>query len=52
MLEYIPRERLSDALTALLREFERAGFSHVRFKTFPLPVRYMGVWRHVIEAWN
>ena len=91
MLEYVPRERLSDALAALrrrladrgrvvvcitkrnwltrlmigwwwrshvyskgelLREFERAGFSHVTFKAFPLPVRHLAVWGHVIEAWD
>jgi cyclopropane fatty-acyl-phospholipid synthase-like methyltransferase len=91
MLEYVPRERLSEALAALrerladggrlvvfitkrnwltrlmigwwwrsnvyskgelLHEFERAGFSHVTFKSFPLPVRYLAVWGHVIEAWN
>jgi cyclopropane fatty-acyl-phospholipid synthase-like methyltransferase len=91
MLEYVPRERLSDALAALrtrladsgrlvvfitkrnwltrlliawwwrsnlyskselLRELERAGFSHVTFKTFPLTVRYLALWGYVIEAWN
>ena len=91
MLEYVPRERLSDALAALrtrladsgrlvvfitkrnwltrlliawwwrsnlyskselLREFERAGFSHVTFKAFPPTVRYLAVWGYVIEAWN
>jgi ubiquinone/menaquinone biosynthesis C-methylase UbiE len=91
MLEYVPREQLSDALAALrrrladsgrllvfitkrnwltrlmigrwwrsniyskgelLREFERAGFSHVTFRTFPLNVRYLAVWGHVIEAWD
>jgi 2-polyprenyl-3-methyl-5-hydroxy-6-metoxy-1,4-benzoquinol methylase len=91
MLEYVPRERLSDALAALrgrladsarlvvfitkrnwltrlligwwwrsnlyskgelLHEFERAGFSHVTFRPFPLSVRYLAVWGYVIEAWN
>jgi cyclopropane fatty-acyl-phospholipid synthase-like methyltransferase len=91
MLEYVPRERLSEALAALrgrladggclvvsitkrnwltrlmigwwwesnvyskrelLHEFERAGFSHVRFQTFPLAVRYLAVWGDVVEAWN
>ncbi len=91
MLEYVPRERLSEAVAALrgrladggrvvvfitkrnwltrfmiawwwecnvyskgelLHEFERAGFSHVRFRTFPLTVRYLAVWGYVIEAWN
>ena len=91
MLEYVPRERLSEALAALrgrladggrlvafitkqngltrlmvgwwwesnvyrkgelLHEFERAGFSHVRFQTFPLSVRYLAVWGYVVEAWN
>ena len=91
MLEYIPRERLAEALAALrgrladggrlvvfitkrnwltrlmigwwwesnvygkgelLAEFERAGFSHVTFRTFPLTVRYLAVWGYVVEAWN
>jgi cyclopropane fatty-acyl-phospholipid synthase-like methyltransferase len=91
MLEYLPRERLPDALAALrrrladrgrlvvfitkrnwltrlmigwwwrsnvyskgelLREFQRAGFSHVTFRAFPLPVRHLAVWGHVIEAWD
>jgi ubiquinone/menaquinone biosynthesis C-methylase UbiE len=91
MLEYVPRERLSDALAGLrrrladrgrlvvfitkrnwltrlmigwwwrsnvyskaelLHEFERADFSHVTFKAFPLPVRHLAVWGHVIEAWD
>ena len=91
MLEYVPRERLSDALAALRRrlddsgrllvfitkrnwltrllvgwwwesnlyrkdellaEFERAGFSRVRFRAFPLTVRYLAVWGYVVEAWD
>jgi ubiquinone/menaquinone biosynthesis C-methylase UbiE len=89
MLEYVPRERVADALAALrtrlavggrlvvfitkrnwltrpmiawwwrsnvyserelLHEFERAGFTHVRFKTFPAAVRYLALWGYVIEA--
>lgn len=91
MLEYLPQERLSDALAALRRrldasgrlvvfitkrnwltrllvgwwwesnlyrkdellaEFERAGFSKVRFRAFPLTARYLAAWGYVVEAWD
>jgi SAM-dependent methyltransferase len=91
MLEYLPRERLSEALAALgkrlnesgrlvvfitrrnwltrlligwwwesnlyhkdelLAEFERAGFSQVKFRPFPLTVRYLAAWGYVVEAWD
>jgi cyclopropane fatty-acyl-phospholipid synthase-like methyltransferase len=89
MLEYVPRERMSDALAALRRrladggrlvvfitkrnwltrsmigwwwkshvysrgelldQFERAGFSRLTFRSFPLTVRHLAVWGFVIEA--
>jgi ubiquinone/menaquinone biosynthesis C-methylase UbiE len=89
MLEYVPRERFADALTALrarlaaggrlvviitkrnwltrlmigwwwrsnvyskhelLHEFERAGFTRVTFKTFPVTARYLALWGYAIEA--
>lgn len=89
MLEYVPRERLSDALAAfrtrlgdsgrlvvfvtkqnwltrlmigwwwesqvyskgeLVEQFERAGFSQLTFRSFPLTFRYLAVWGYVIEA--
>jgi 2-polyprenyl-3-methyl-5-hydroxy-6-metoxy-1,4-benzoquinol methylase len=34
----------------LLYEFERAGFSQVRFEAFPLTVRYLAIWGYVVEA--
>jgi hypothetical protein len=36
----------------LLAEFERAGFSQVRFSAFPLTVRYLAAWGYVVEAWH
>jgi len=36
----------------LLAEFERAGFSQVRFRAFPLTVRYLAAWGYVVEAWD
>jgi SAM-dependent methyltransferase len=89
MLEYLPRERLVDALRGLrlrlaeggrlllfitrrnwlmkpligwwwsanlysaaeLEEtFRRAGFSDVRFESFPLPFRHLSLWGHIVEA--
>ena len=36
----------------LLAEFECAGFAQVRFRAFPLTVRYLAAWGYVVEAWD
>jgi hypothetical protein len=28
------------------------GFSQVRFRAFPLTVRYLAAWGYVVEAWD
>ena len=34
----------------LMREFMAAGFSRVRFRSFPFAARYLSAWGHVVEA--
>ncbi len=34
----------------LAEAFQEAGFSRVDFRDFPLPVRYLSVWGHILEA--